>query len=107
MRQLPLDRRISVRENLKIRPAAVLGPMGEHLTMETLPSPETSRWVCRRKAQVVAAINGGLLTADDACDRYGLSFEEIEIWQRGYARAGVPALRVTRIKQYRDVPSDD
>jgi hypothetical protein len=96
-----------VRENLKIRPAAVLGPMGEHLTMETLPSPDTSRWVCRRKAQVVAAINGGLLTADEACDRYGLSLEEIEIWQRGYARAGVLALRVTRIKQYRDVPSDD
>lgn len=96
-----------MRENQKIRPAAVLGPMGEHLTLETLPSRDTRRWVCRRKAQVVAAINGGMLTIDEACERYDLSAEEVDCWRTSYARAGVPALRVTRIQQYREVSSDD
>ncbi|MDO9368147.1 MAG: DUF1153 domain-containing protein [Sphingopyxis sp.] len=96
-----------MRENLKIRPAAVLGPMGEHLTLEMLPSPDTSRWVCRRKAQVVAAINGGMLSVDEACARYDLSAEEVDCWRKGYARAGVQALRVTRIQQYREAASEN
>src|ERR1700741_3075749 len=48
-------------ENQKIRPAKVIGPLGEPLTLDTLPPPETTRWVVRRKAEVVAAVNGGLL----------------------------------------------
>ena len=101
------DWRIAVIENLKIRPASVVGPMGERLTLESLPCPNTSRWVCRRKAQVVAAIDGGLLTADEACTRYALSAEELASWQRDYARAGVLALRATRLQEYRDVSRND
>ena len=44
-------------ENQKIRPAQVIGPLGESLTVETLPPPGTTRWVVRRKAEVVAAVN--------------------------------------------------
>ena len=51
-------------ENQKIRPAKVIGPLGESLTLDTLPPPSTTRWVVRRKAEVVAAVNGGLLTVD-------------------------------------------
>lgn len=49
-------------ENQDIRPAQVIGPLGEPLTLADLPSPDTRRWVVRRKAEVVAAVNGGLLT---------------------------------------------
>ncbi len=35
-----------------------------------LPEPRTKRWVPRRKAQVVAAVQGGVLTLDEACHRY-------------------------------------
>ena len=59
-------------ENQKIRPAQVIGPLGEPLTLDSLPPPTTTRWVVRRKAEVVAAVNGGLLTVDEACERYGL-----------------------------------
>ena len=52
-------------ENQKIRPAQVIGPLGEPLTVDDLPSPKTRRWVVRRKAEVVAAVNGGLLTIDE------------------------------------------
>jgi hypothetical protein len=85
------------------RPLAVPGPSGTMLTLESLPPPGTQRWVVRRKAEVLAAINGGLLTAAEACARYRLSPEELELWQDAIDRAGVPGLRVTRIQIYRDL----
>ena len=42
------------------------------------------------------------LTVDEACQRYTLSLEEFTSWQRAVDRSGMPGLRVTRIKQYRD-----
>ena len=89
-------------ENQKIRPAQVIGPLGEPLTLDSLPPATTTRWVVRRKAEVVAAVAGGLLTVDEACQRYSLSLEEFTSWQRAVDRSGMPGLRVTRIKQYRD-----
>jgi hypothetical protein len=90
-------------ENQNIRPAMVIGPLGEPLTLETLPAPTTTRWVIRRKAEVVAAVNGGLLTIDEVCERYGLTLEEFASWQRAVDRSGMHGLRVTRIQQYRRI----
>ena len=90
-------------ENQKIRPAQVIGPLGEPLTLDTLPSPETSRWVVRRKAEVVAAVNGGLLSVDEVCERYRLTVEEFAAWQRAVDRSGMPGLRVTRIQHYKSL----
>ena len=66
-----------------------------------LPPLETRRWVARRKAQVVAAVRAGLLTLEDACERYNLSSEEFASWERAIDRHGVGALRVTRLQQLR------
>jgi hypothetical protein len=90
-------------ENQQIRPASVIGPLGQALTLASLPQPHQDRWVPRRKAEVVAAVNGGLLTLDEACDRYGLSIEEFVSWQRAVDRSGMLGLRVTRIKHYREL----
>lgn len=90
-------------ENQKIRPNHVVGPLGEPLTVDSLPSPDTTRWVVRRKAEVVAAVAGGLLSVDEACKRYSLSLEEFAGWQRAVDRSGMPGLRVTRIQHYRNV----
>lgn len=90
-------------ENQNIRPAQVIGPLGEPLTLESLPPVDTKRWVVRRKAEVVAAVSGGLLTVDEACERYALSIEEFTSWQRAVDRSGMPGLRVTRIKDYREL----
>ena len=86
------------------RPLSVPGPLGQPISLETLPPANTRRWVVRRKAEVIAAIRGGLLTAAEACARYRLSPEELELWQESLDRAGVPGLRVTRIQLYRDYP---
>jgi hypothetical protein len=79
----------------------VIGPTGEELTRDNLPPPNTRRWVARRKAEVVAAIRGGLLTMDEACERYDLSEEEISSWQRMIQAHGLMGLRATRVSQYR------
>src|SRR4051794_29771966 len=67
-----------------------------------LPSPETKRWVVRRKAVVVAAVRNGSISLQEACRRYKLSVEEFLAWQRAIDRYGVPGLRVTRLQIYRD-----
>jgi hypothetical protein len=90
-------------ENQKFRPAQVIGPLGEPLTLDSLPAPGTTRWVVRRKAEVVSAVSGGLLTVDEACARYGLSLEEFASWQRAVDRSGMPGLRVTRIQHYKSL----
>ncbi len=90
-------------ENQKIKPAMVIGPLGEPLTLASLPAPETTRWVVRRKAEVVAAVNGGLLSIDEVCQRYSLTLEEFASWQRAVDRSGMQGLRVTRIQHYRDL----
>jgi hypothetical protein len=99
----PSSKVLQVIENQKFRPAQVIGPLGEPLTLDSLPPPETRRWVVRRKAEVVAAVNGGLLTVDEVCDRYSLTLEEFAGWQRAVDRSGMPGLRVTRIQHYRSV----
>ncbi len=94
-------------ENQKFRPASVIGPLGEPLTLDSLPPPDTQRWVVRRKAEVVAAVKGGLITTDDACARYGLSVEEFAAWERAVDRVGMPGLRVTRVQHYRSLYERD
>jgi Protein of unknown function (DUF1153) len=79
----------------------VMGPDGSPLTIRDLPPPGTTRWVTRRKAQVVAAVCGGLLSLRDACARYNLSVEEFLSWQMAIERGGLPALRTTRIDEIR------
>ena len=92
-------RRIAVSE----QPAHVVGPIGEKLTLEDLPQPNATRWTPRRKAEVVAAVRGGLLTFEQACARYSLTMDELIGWQRAVHRSGIAGLRVTRLQYYRDL----
>jgi len=80
---------------------AVVDPYGEPVTADTLPATETVRWIARRKAQVVCAIRGGLISREEACDRYGISNAELFSWEHLLDEHGLRALRVTRIQQYR------
>jgi len=75
------------------------------MTLDDLPSPNTKRWVIRRKAQVVVAVRSGLISLEEACGRYNLSIEEFLSWQRLIDRHGIGGLRATRLQQYREVSS--
>ena len=79
----------------------VIGPTGAPLTLADLPPADTDRWVIRRKAEVVAAVRGGLLTLEEACERYRLTTEEFLGWQKSIEKHGMPGLRTTRIQHYR------
>ena len=79
----------------------MLGPDGSPLTMTDLPAPGTKRWVIRRKAEVVAAVRGGLLSLEEACRRYMLTVDEFLSWQSSIDRHGLAGLRTTRVQQYR------
>ncbi|MEM6414784.1 MAG: DUF1153 domain-containing protein [Pseudomonadota bacterium] len=81
--------------------AYVIGPDGMPLTLADLPPQTTKRWVIRRKAEVVAAVRGGLLTLEEACERYHLTMEEFLSWQKAIDQYGMAGLRATRVQQYR------
>ena len=88
-------------EPIRPRVKYVLGPDGSPLTMADLPSTSTKRWVIRRKAVVVAAVRGGLLNLEEACERYTLTVEEFLSWQMSIDQHGLAGLRTTKIQKYR------
>ena len=81
--------------------AYVIGPTGAQLTIRDLPPPDTGRWVIRRKAEVVAAVRGGLISLEDALAKYRLTAEEFLAWQKAIDKWGMQGLRTTRIQSYR------
>jgi hypothetical protein len=87
----------------QVRPRVkyVIGPDGSPLTIADLPPSNTRRWVIRRKAEVVAAVRGGLLSLDEACSRYTLTVEEFLSWQVSIDNHGLAGLRTTQIQEYR------
>lgn len=79
----------------------VIGPDGEKMTRTDLPAPDTQRWVPRRKARVVAAVEGGLISEEEALTRYAISPEEFAFWRKGLRSFGMRGLKVTEIARRR------
>lgn len=89
-------------QQFRSRARYVIGPDGSPLTVADLPPKDTKRWVIRRKAEVVAAVRGGLLSLEEACERYKLTVDEFLSWQRSIDKHGLAGLRATRIQDYRN-----
>lgn len=62
------------------RPGRVIGWDGKPITLDDLPQRDV-RWSKKRKAQIVAAVRGNLLSFDEAWRRYGLSRLEFAAWE--------------------------
>ncbi len=82
-------------------PRSVKLPDGTFLTRADLPPRDTKRWVASRKAAVVNAVQFGLLSVDQAKDRYALSEEELQEWLQAASCHGLDALKTTRLQKYR------
>lgn len=82
-------------------PRAVTLPDGSVMTRADLPPVETRRWVASRKAAVVKAVSAGLISRDEALERYALSDEEFESWCTAVRDHGEAALRTTALQKYR------
>jgi hypothetical protein len=65
-----------------------------------LPPRDIKRWTIRRKAEAIAAIAAGLITVAAAGERWQVSREELEDWQRLFAAHGLRELRATRVERY-------
>ncbi len=76
-------------------------PDGTRLTRSDLPPRNTKRWVARRKATVVLAVNAGLVSLEEACRMYDLTEEEFASWEAAMLKHGRGGLRVTHLKKYR------
>ncbi len=72
----------------------------KHLVLG-LPPATTKRWVSRRKAAVVLATRAGVISREQACERYGVSPEELAAWEMAFDRHGIRGLRVTSLQNYR------
>ena len=70
----------------------VTRPDGTLLTPGSLPPTDLRRWVMRRKADIVMAVRGGILSIEAACSRYRLSREEYLAWQKAFDRFGMKGL---------------
>jgi len=76
--------------------AHVIGPNGDVLTLADLPPNGTTRWVPRRKAEIIVAVYGGLISLDDAYARYRISREEFHAWVHAYEQNGLSGLNARR-----------
>jgi len=86
-------------ESARLKGAKVISPFGP-LTIDDLPSSKTKRWNIRRKAEVITAVRGGLLSLEEACTRYALNIEEFRAWEYCIDRYGLAGLRATRTQFY-------
>jgi len=68
-----------------------------------LPSETTRRWVASRKAAVVRGVTFGLISKEDALERYSLSEEEFTQWVHAVANHGEDALKTTSTQVYRQL----
>lgn len=80
-------------------------PNGRVVTIADLPVPGRTRWSAYRKAELVMAVKGGLLSLEDACERYDLSLEEYRAWENSFQRYGVSGLKATRTQDNRNSES--
>ena len=72
-----------------------------HCAEVTLPPTNTVRWVASRKTMVLAAIDAGSLSIEEACQMYRLSIEEIASWSRLTALHGRDGLKASKLEKYR------
>ena len=84
-------------------PRAVTLPDGTVLSRADLPPDATRRWVASRKAVVVHAVSHGLMTREEAIERYDLTDEEFDSWFNAVATHGIDALKVTALQRYRQL----
>jgi hypothetical protein len=68
--------------------------------MSDPPLPNTTRWVARRKAAIVAAVRRGSITLEEALSRYQLTQEEFRSWERAFEQHGLRGLHATKVQLY-------
>jgi hypothetical protein len=61
-----------------------IGPDGKRITLADLPPRDLLNLSSDQKSMVVAAVCQGLITLQEACERYHLSLDEYLNWHRAF-----------------------
>ncbi len=72
---------------------------GNVITLPDLPKDSRVHWNPNNKAKVVRAVKSGLISLDEAVNRYALSYEEFDGWKKALEENGPDGLKVTRSKR--------
>ncbi|MEO6536692.1 MAG: DUF1153 domain-containing protein [Candidatus Paceibacterota bacterium] len=70
------------------------------ITIDDLPPSET-RWVSRRKLEVVTAVLSGQVQLEDVLEKYNMTEREFRLWELGFLSAGKKGLMVTKFQWWR------
>ena len=84
-------------------PRAVTLADGSKMTQADLPAAGTRRWVASRKAAVVRGVVYGLISKDEALERYSLSDDEFIEWVRAVSTHGEGGLKAKMVQKYRQL----
>jgi len=76
---------------------------GTVLSQADLPPKGTRRWVASRKAAVVRGVVYGLITQQEALERYDITEEEFLEWLRAIRNHGEAGLKTTASQKYRQL----
>lgn len=68
---------------------------GGLITPGSLPPDSTRRWTPGRRATILLAVRGGLLTIADVDQRWRISPDEFAEWDRRFDGRSAKSLRVT------------
>lgn len=74
---------------------------GNVITVRDLPPPSTKRWVTNRKAILVRAVQGGLITREEVLATYQMEDRELAIWEKEFAAYGAEGLKITKTQKRR------
>jgi uncharacterized protein DUF1153 len=77
------------------------GSDGRPVRMVAPPPAGIRRWVPQRKAEVVTAVRNGVLSIEQACERYALTVEEFLSWEEAIDHHGLQGLRINEIQHHR------
>jgi hypothetical protein len=69
---------------------------GNVIAINDLPPADTRRWTPNKKAVLVRAVQGELISREELLARYNMEEAEFARWERELARIGANGLKVTK-----------
>lgn len=60
--------------------AYIIGPDGSYIDRDSLPTQAYKRWSLNNKANIVFAIEAGLITPKHACHKYEVTRSQLKDW---------------------------
>jgi len=94
-----------VTEDMRSEYCAAPAASPSHASDLPAAPPVPKRWVPHRKAEVIAAVDRGELTLEQACARYAISIEEFVCWVQNISVFGLAGLQVNGTQRRRKLRS--